>query len=126
MGILQLPLSPQKTARPFGNLKRWVNKITRQCHNPDEITEELAVTLEDYRQYIKIHQMKTKKTWFELLLVGGATLIENLVKLQFSSIANGFFSFKQQRIALLEAELKAPGREVAYICKAESAFRTQR
>src|SRR5688500_12214656 len=37
-------------------------------------------------------------------------------------IAKGLFSLKHKRIALMEAELTAPGNEIAYVIKARQKF----
>jgi hypothetical protein len=38
-------------------------------------------------------------------------------------IVKGLFSVKHKQIALLEAEAKASGREIAFISKAQETFR---
>jgi len=60
---------------------------------------------------------------FQALVVGTAELIENAAKLQFSKIAKGLFQASQLKAELLNAELTAPGKELAYIYKAKEHFK---
>ena len=48
--------------------------------------------------------------------------IERVCKLQFSQLFEPLFSIRKAKIALLEAELKAPGREVALLDTAIDKF----
>jgi hypothetical protein len=49
-------------------------------------------------------------------------MIENLVKCNWSKIARGALQIQQRRIELMEAEMKAPGRECAYLFDAQKKF----
>jgi Fic/DOC family N-terminal len=46
-------------------------------------------------------------------------IVENLAKLNLSKMAKGIFSAKKRKVELLEAELKAAGRECAYVFDAQ-------
>jgi hypothetical protein len=48
---------------------------------------------------------------------------EDLVKLKLGKLAKIPFSIRHRNIALLEGELKSPGREIAFISKAQETFR---
>jgi hypothetical protein len=50
-------------------------------------------------------------------------IAENLVKFQFGKLAKGLFSLRHRKLSLLEGELKSPGREIAFISKAQVTFR---
>ena len=66
-----------------------------------------------------IRENMTASTRFDS---GPAILIQNIARLKFSKLAKTMFSFKENEIALLEAELKAPGNELAYISKIKTQF----
>jgi hypothetical protein len=51
-----------------------------------------------------------------------ASLVEDIVKLKLRDVAGLFFEGRRRRIALTEAECAAPGRELAYLSRARSAF----
>lgn len=61
--------------------------------------------------------MKVNAGVLETVVTAGAEIIENLIRLKFGRLAQALFAIKHRRIALLEAERSAPGREVAYIAK---------
>ncbi len=58
------------------------------------------------------------------MIVSTGATIENLAKLKFGRLAKQLFGFRQRQIDLLETELKATGRELAYIVKADERFRS--
>jgi hypothetical protein len=68
--------------------------------------------------------MKYEPSTTEIILRTGADIIESLIKLRPSKAANALYSFRKRKLDLLEAELKAPGREVAFIHKARHEFGT--
>jgi len=49
-------------------------------------------------------------------------LLENLIKIRFSKIPEPLFVLRKQKISLMEAELNAPGRKLAYVIKAKEVF----
>jgi hypothetical protein len=111
------------TERRFLNLRNWMNKTARAKLTPPEIEQELEWLLLEYRQHMELHRMKTNASTLETIIVTGAEIAENLVKLQFGKLAKGLFSLRHRKLALLEGELKSPGREIAFISKAQETFR---
>ena len=51
-----------------------------------------------------------------------ADIIENLVKFNWSKIAKGALQVSKRKVELMEAEMKAPGRECAYVFDARKRF----
>jgi len=49
-------------------------------------------------------------------------IIEDVAKLRWSKIVKGVFSARHGKVELLEAEMKAPGRECAYVFDARTRF----
>jgi hypothetical protein len=47
---------------------------------------------------------------------------EDLAKFNWSKIAKGALSVKKHQVKLMEAEMKAPGRECAYVFEAQKRF----
>ena len=58
----------------------------------------------------------------ELLLTVSAEVIEGLAKFQLSKAVQTLFSLRKTDLTLLEAELKAPGRELAFVVQARETF----
>jgi len=66
--------------------------------------------------------MKVNYGILETLLMTTAEILEGLVRLKPTQTVKALFTFKRQRLQLLEAELKAPGRDLAYLIKAKEEF----
>ena len=62
--------------------------------------------------------MKVEYSLVETIVTTSAEIIEDMAKFRLGKLAKLPFAFKHERIALLEAEQKAPGREIAYISAA--------
>jgi hypothetical protein len=58
------------------------------------------------------------------LVTTSAEVIEHMSHLKFASAAKALFSIQTRKIALLEAERAAVGREVAYIALAQERFKS--
>jgi hypothetical protein len=108
----------------FWGLRTWMSEIGRMSLTPREITEKLEWSLYEYERHMKLHRMKVNWGVLRSLVSVGAGMAEDLVKFKWSHAAELLFSFKDRRIALLEAESSAPGREVAYIASAREEFDT--
>jgi hypothetical protein len=67
--------------------------------------------------------MKMGEGMVETVVTVGADLAEDFVKLKWGDIARGLFGIRVRRMNLLEAELGAPGRVVAFVEAARNAFR---
>jgi len=106
----------------FLALRNWMIDMAHANYSPVELTQKLEYLIDQYEQHLKLHRMKTNARSLETILVAGAEFVENLTRLRFSRIAKGLFTIRHQRIALHEAELTVPGREVAYIAKARESF----
>jgi len=111
------------TESKFLGFRVWMNEIARAKLTPLEIEQKLEWLLHEYQQHMKLHRMKTNASALETIIVSGAEFAENLAKLQFGKLAKGLFSIRHRKLALLEGELKSPGREIAFISKAQKLFR---
>lgn len=69
--------------------------------------------------------MKANTETVEVLVKFLPETIENLIKLRFSKLPEPLFVFKKRQINLMEAELNAPGKEMAYIIKTRDTFQSQ-
>ncbi len=105
-------------------LRRWMRAIANDCRPRSEIDEELEWLLSEYERYMRLHRMKVNTGVVETVVTLTAQFIENIAKMKLSQAAGLLFVAKHRKIALLEAELHAPGREVAYISKARVSVGT--
>lgn len=103
-------------------LNRWMRKITSENLSGNEIEEELEWLINEFQSHMKLHKIKATTETIETVIKAPLEIIENLIKLKWSKIPDPFFAIKKRQISLMEAELNAPGREIAYIIKARESF----
>lgn len=87
-----------------------------------ELREEVEWMVSEYTKAMQIHRLKASRGFIDVFIVSPLEIIENLLKFNWSKIAKGAVSVKQRKIELLEAELKAPGKECAYVFEARKRF----
>ena len=105
------------------DLRHWMTNIARQNLSPSEIEDELEWLMSQYDRHMKLHRMKAQQGALEIIVTGTAEAIENVIKLKFGAFAKSLFAVKRTALELAEAELTAPGREIAYIVKGREQFR---
>ena len=105
-------------------VQRWIRKVVRKGFEYDAALDELEERLFEYEEYLNIHNIKFSQGVLEALIITTAEVLENIIKLNFSKAAKTLFSINKQAINLMEAELKAPGREFAYIYKTKKYFKS--
>ena len=105
-------------------LRVWTRKFAHATTATSlaEMKEEIEVLLDEYEEHMKLHRMKVNKGAAETLLTVAGKLTEDLVKLKWSELAKLPFILRERKISLLEAEAKAPNRELAYVSIARSRF----
>lgn len=99
-----------------------MSETARSKLSAEEVEEKLEYLLSEYQRHLNLHRLKTELGTIETVVVASAEILENLVKFKWSKIARGLFSIKHRRIALMEAELTAPGSEIAYIAGTREKF----
>lgn len=119
--ILEYRNDPESQGK-FLALRSWMSDIARQNFTITEVEEKLDHLLYEYQKHLELHHIKANKGTLETIIVSSAEFLEDLANRKFSKIAMGLFTAKQRRIELLEGELTAPGREVAYIASAMETF----
>ncbi len=110
------------TRSALRGLRRWIGACSRSIESPRETAEELEYLIEEYKSFLRLHEIRFGRSLLEVVLVTSAEIVENVCKLRFCDLAKMPFRMKEKRIALLDAEKNAPGREVSYIIKANSAI----
>lgn len=106
-------------------LRNWINKITKNEIDVNELKDEVAYLINEYKVFLRFHKMKTNTGTLQLTLKVPFDILENLIKIKWSKLPDVLFIFKKRQIELLEAELNAPGRELAYIIKSQDEFTTK-
>ena len=106
-------------------LKMWIKKISSDKQTAQEIQEEIEWLMNEFEKNMQLHKMKSNVETVETIVKIPLDLLENVVKLKFSKLLEPIFSIKKRQISLLEAEMNAPGREIAYVLKARDVFPDQ-
>ena len=103
-------------------LRRWIRKLSTEDLSPAECAEELEWLQNEYQTHMRLHKIKSDTGALEVIVKAPLELLENLVTLKFSKMVDPLFAIKKRQISLMEAELSAPGREIAYLVKAKEAI----
>jgi hypothetical protein len=103
-------------------IRRFLNTLATKNQSEAEIRDDIEWSMNEYEKAMKLHRIKASRSFVEVFVISPLEIIENLVKLNFSTIARGILSVQKRKIELMEAEMKAPGRECAYIFAAKERF----
>ena len=103
-------------------LCRFLRDLATKKRTEVEIRDEIEWMVYEYGKAMEIHHLKASNNFVDIFLIAGLEILEDLVKLNWSKIAKGALSVKKRKVELLEAEMKAPGRECAYVFAARKRF----
>lgn len=110
------------TKKLLSYFRHWFTEIKKKPLTYHELSEELNYYCSKYEEHIKVQKMKINYGILEALLMIPAEMIEGLVRLKPTQTVKALFTFKRQRLQLREAEMKAPGRDLAYLIKVKEEF----
>ena len=102
--------------------RRFLQSLASRQPRQAEIRDEIEWTLHEYRKSMRIHHLKADQSFLEVYVIPAMEVVEEIVKLNWSKIAKGTLSARKRQIELMEAEMKATGRECAYIFEAQQRF----
>ncbi|MCE1004784.1 hypothetical protein [Pseudomonas sp. NMI1173_11] len=114
-----------KVQKQLKTIQRWIRTSMAKEDTPQAIGEELADSLNDYTEHMRLARIKYNTEVFQALLTFPLATVERIIKLQFSQLFDPIFTVKKANIALCEAELKAPGRQLAYLHSVQETFGTR-
>lgn len=103
-------------------LRRWIRQFGKEELSAGEIEEELEVLINEYQKYMTLHNIKSTASIWESVIKVSLEAMENIATLKFSKLADILFTAKKQKIDLMEAEINAPNKEIAYIVKTNEEF----
>jgi hypothetical protein len=102
--------------------RRFLQRLATKQQAEAEIRDDVEWSLNEYTRAMKIHNLKTRNTSVEMCFVSPIEVLEDIVKFNWSKIARGMVSVKKRQIESMEAEMKAPGRECAYVFDSRKKF----
>jgi hypothetical protein len=114
--------SDPSTRQQLLRLRKWIRETTKRNPSTLEVIHELEVLLGEYRRHMNHHRIKARRGIFEVLLTTTAEIAENVVKLKWGKLAKFPFELSTKKLELFDAEMNAPGREIAYIQHARETF----
>lgn len=119
--ILDFRSDPESRAK-FLALRSWMSDIAKCNLKPNEMAQKIEWLVHEYESHLDLHKMKFNKGVLETIVTVGAEFLEDVMKIKWGKAAKILFTLQHRKIQMLEAEAKAPGREVAYIAKARKKF----
>lgn len=103
-------------------LRRFLYKLAMQSQTEAEIRDEIEWCLNEYAKAMALHNIRASQSFVDVFVITPLEIIENLVKFNWSKIAKGVVQVQKRKVELMEAEMKAPGRECAYVFDARKRF----
>ena len=117
--------SDEKTQKLLLSLRRWINRISTQNLSSLEIEDEIEFLINEFQEHMKFHKIKANAETIEVITNSISDVLANLLTLKFSRLLEPLFAIRKRQISLMEAELTAPGKEMAYIIQSREAFPSQ-
>lgn len=103
-------------------MRLWMTDLAKGEIDPIKARLTIASSISEYEESLRRNKIKTSRGTFEAIIVSSAEVLEDLVKFKWSAAAKAIFAIFKENAEFLEAEQKAPGRELAYIAKAQKRF----
>jgi hypothetical protein len=106
----------------FLGLRQWMKDMARAQIPANALEEKLEYLLDQYEKFMEINKLKYQVGLFEAVFTIALSFLESLLKLSAGKLAKPLFLIRKQKLAFLEAEMIAPGKEIAFISKAHEYF----
>jgi hypothetical protein len=103
--------------------RRFLKELATKNQTEAEIRDDIEWTMNEYRKAMEIHHLKTTHSFVDVFLIAPLGIVEKFAKFEWSELAKTMLSVKTRKVELLEAEMKAPGKECAYLFEAQKRFR---
>jgi hypothetical protein len=102
--------------------RRFISALSTKEQSASAIQDEIEWMVNEYAKAMHVHHIKASQSFVDVFVIPPLEIIENLVKFNWSKIAKGALQVQKRKVELLEAEMKAPGRECAYVFDARKRF----
>ena len=112
----------EEARRAFSRLRLWMSQMARGTLSEVELAEQMESSLAEYENFMRLHRMKTQRSTMATLVIGATEVLESIATMKLSRAAKLLFDVSSEELDLLEAEIRAPGREVAYLALAKGAL----
>ena len=102
--------------------RRFMKTLATKRQTEAEIRDDLEWSLNEYTKAMALHKIKASQSFVDVFVITPLEILENLVKFNWSKIAKSALQVRKRKVELMEAEMKAPGRECAYVFEARKRF----
>jgi hypothetical protein len=104
------------------SIRRWIRKIVAEDWTQAELQDEVRELVYEYENHLRAARLSAGSGVLKCIITGTAELAEDVIKLRLGKIAKLVTVIIDQKIKLLDAEIQAPGREVALIPEIKKRF----
>lgn len=115
---------PENVAR-LRALRLWLQRQSSSMESARHLQEEAESLLYDYRKYMRLQGIKFGDGVISTLVASTGAIASHILSLNFGAAFGRLFEVRKHHIALEEAELGAPGRELSYIARAHQFVQDQ-
>ena len=99
-----------------------MRKISKDKLSQAEMEDEIEYLIHRYEEYMRYHNIKWKYGLIKTIISIPFDVAEKIVKIKWKDAIGSIFSIQEDRLALMKAELGAPGREILFMLKAREHF----
>ncbi len=107
----------------FNALRSWMQDIARKDYSKKEIEERIEHLIYEYEKHLTFHKLKYNHSKLRVFVTTTLDVFENTIKLKWGEVAKTLFSIKEKKYDLLQSEMTAPGKEIAYLSNTNSSFK---
>jgi len=104
------------------NFRRFLQTLATKNQTEAEIRDDIQWCLHEYTEAMKKRKMKIIQSAVGAFVIPTADLMFNFPGNHIVSIAGAAVAVNRLRVELLDGEMKAPGRECAYVFDARKRF----
>ena len=100
----------------------FLSELAQSKLSLNEIEEKIIFMLNEYKDQLKLHNLKTRLTKIESSFLVVPEFLENIIRLKFGAAAKSLLKIEHNKIITIESETSLKGREVAYMVSAKHHF----
>jgi hypothetical protein len=104
------------------SFRHFLAELATKKKTEAAVREEIEYLLNEYEHAMELQQMKASHSFVDVFIITPIEILEDIVKFKWSDILKGGMAARKRKIELMEAEMKAPGRECAYVFDARKRF----
>jgi hypothetical protein len=112
----------EATIKMRTSLRRWIYGVVRNQMTRSEADAELSDLIIQYETAMDIAHLRYSHGLLEVASIMMAELLENLLNIKPGKALKSLFDIRRRHADLLEAETKAPGREISLVSRARKEF----